>query len=423
MTQPVSPGGPAAATSTLPRVEVIVIGAGFGGLAAAVCLARRGVSVRVYDRVKKLGEVGAGMQVAPNCSRVLRDIGLLDETRALGVVPQKLTLMDAVAGQTLSELDLARVEERYGAPFLVIHRSDLHGVLLRAALKLDVDLRTQMKCVAYSSSASGGRVEFANGTTDEADVVIAADGLHSLARPFVVDDEPVDSGYVSYRGAMPASVAASAGVRPQEVTVYAGPGCHLVQYGVRPGELVNQMAVFRAPEGVRGRVGAEDLLKEAFAGALPVVQRSISLLWRERCWPMIDRDPVRHWISGRVALLGDAAHASLQYLAQGAGMAIEDAWVLAEHATAHRDADGHVDWDAALRAYDTVRPEHCRRVVQAGRELGELWHAEGRRRDRRNVVLPQIDLHSWAFTDWLWGPPALTPQQEAPPFQRVPLEG
>lgn len=405
------------------RADVIVIGGGIGGMSAAVNLTRKGFFVKLYERQKEFGEVGAGMQIASNCTRILDDMGLLDEAKALGVLPDRMTMVDGTDGKPLVDLDLHRVEERYGFPYMVIHRSDLHGIFLRAAQRLGVELHTSKKCVNYANTGTGARVRFADGTVDEADVVIAADGPHSIARKLLVQDEPVNSAYVAYRGAVPIEQAARNDIDPTAVKVYVGPGCHFVQYALRHGEMFNQIAVFESPKARAGADdwGTPDEMDRAFEETCEQVRKGLPLMWRDRRWRMFDRDPIMHWLTCRIALLGDAAHPPLQYLAQGAIMAIEDGWVLAEHAAAQRDAAGRVDWDAVLAAYDAVRPEHCKRVLLTGRAWGELWHLRDPERLQRNKVMRELDPHAWAFTDWIWGPTALTPQEEPAMFEPVPL--
>lgn len=211
------------------RANVLIIGGGIGGLAAATALTQKGLTVRLYERQQEFGEVGAGMQIASNCTRILDDLGLLDEAKRLGVLPDRMVMRDAVDSRPLLELDLHRVEERYGSPYMVIHRSDLHGIFLRAAQRQGVELHGGKKCVSYENVPGGARVTFADGSTDEADVVIAADGIHSVARRSIVDDQPVSSAYVAYRGAVPIELAAENDIDPSAVQVYVGPGCHAVR--------------------------------------------------------------------------------------------------------------------------------------------------------------------------------------------------
>lgn len=403
--------------------DVIVVGGGIGGLGAAYALSRRGLAVRVLERASAFGEVGAGIQLAPNCTRILDDYGLLDEARSLGVLPEAMIMRDAVDGTELTRLDLRDLERRYGFPYLVIHRSDLHAMLLRACERAGVDLRTSQQVTACANTEDGASVTLAGGRVEEARVVIAADGLHSVARRLIVDDEPVSSAYVAYRGTTPTASGRAAEVDLSEVVVYVGPRCHFVHYGLRGGELLNQVAVFESPKARAGEEdwGTPDELDAAFAGTCDFVRGGLPDMWRDRWWRMYDRDPIMTWVDGSIALLGDAAHPPLQYIAQGAIMAIEDGWVLGEQVARHLAGDGSVDWPAVLAAYQAVRPEHCRRVVTTSRAWGELWHLDGLARRRRNVLLRERDTYDYAFVDWLYGPTALDPSEEPPMFTPIPL--
>ncbi|BFO18727.1 hypothetical protein SHKM778_51150 [Streptomyces sp. KM77-8] len=198
------------------------------------------------------GEVGAGIQLAPNCTRILDDYGLLEEAKSLGVVPDSMVMRDAVDGDELTRIDLRDLEKRYGYPYLVIHRSDLHGLLLRACERAGVELINDAHATSYENTEGGARVTVASGETYEAGMVIAADGLHSPARKLFVDDQPVSSAYVAYRGTVPADEPRVKSVDLSEVVVYVGPGCHFVHYGLRGGAMLNQVAVFESPKALAG---------------------------------------------------------------------------------------------------------------------------------------------------------------------------
>jgi 2-polyprenyl-6-methoxyphenol hydroxylase-like FAD-dependent oxidoreductase len=403
--------------------DVIVVGGGIGGLSAAFALAREGFSIRVLERAREFGEVGAGIQIAPNCTRILAGYGLLGEAKRLGVLPRNMVMKDALDGSELTRLDLADLGGRYGSPYMVIHRSDLHGLFLRACRDAGVELLTSRHVTGYENTRNGARVRLSDGGSHEAPLVIAADGLHSVARQQLVGDAPVNSAYVAYRGAVPIEKVRENNVAETDVVVYIGPRCHFVQYPLRGGEMFNQVAVF---ESARARAGEEDWgtpdeLDAAFAHACGDIQKGLPLMWRDRWWRMFDRDPIDTWVYGRIALLGDAAHPPLQYIAQGAIMAIEDGWVLARHA-ARRGASAGADWDAALAAYQAVRARHCRRVVLASRAWGDLWHLDGGKRLRRNAILRARDIRDYSFTDWLYSTTALTPDEEPPPFRPIPLD-
>ncbi|HET8601803.1 MAG TPA: FAD-dependent oxidoreductase [Segeticoccus sp.] len=398
------------------NVDVLVVGGGIGGLANALALTQKGLKVRVLERAAQLGEVGAGMQLAPNCTRILDQWGLLDEAVSLGVLPERLVMKDAMEGGELTTLDLADLKERYGYPYLVIHRSDLHGALLRACRDAGVDLVTDTTVTDYEQ-VEDGAVAVHDGGREFAPAIIAADGLGSTARALFSDDEPVSSSYVAYRGAIPVEQVDQLNVSLKDVVVYVGPKRHFVQYPLRQGEMFNQVAVFESPKARAGEEdwGTPDELDAAFEGSCDSVQAGLPLMWRDRWWRMYDRNPIMNWVQGRLALTGDAAHAPLQYLAQGAVMAMEDAWVLAEHVGQRMGAEGP-DWDGALAAYNAVRTEHCRRVVLTARDWGNLWHHTGVKRLWRNAVMRARDPKDYAFVDWLYGPTALTPELLAPMF-------
>lgn len=406
--------------------DVLVIGGGIGGLSAAFALRRKGLNVRLLERSAAFGEVGAGLQIAPNCTRILNGYGLLDEAKELGVVPDAMVMKDAVDGSELTRLDLRDLERTYGFPYMVIHRSDLHGIFLRACQRAGVDLVNNQKAVDYESIPKGAAVTFEDGHVEEARVVIAADGLHSMARQLLVDDEPVNSSYVAYRGAVPIEQARANDISLTDVVLYVGPRCHFVQYPLRSGTMFNQVAVFQSPKALAGEEawGTPDELDAAFEGTCEQIQQGLPLMWRDKCWRMFDRDPIMNWIHGRIALLGDAAHPPLQYMAQGAIMAIEDGWVLSEHVG--RQLQGgtlaDVDWDAALAAYNAVRPEHCRRVLTTGRAWGELWHHDGVKRLKRNAILRARHTYDYTYAEWIYGPTALTPDEEPGMYPIVPLD-
>jgi len=368
-----------------------------------------------FDRsADRLAAAMDGLTADQCCTRILNDFGLLDEVLALGVRPESMVMKDAVDGRELTRLDLGDLEARYGFPYVVIHRSDLHAVLLHGACRLGVELVTNAAAVAYSTGDDFAEVAFADRSVHRADVVIAADGLHSVARGLLVDDAPVSSAYVAYRGAVPIEAVRDDGVSETDVVVRVGPGCHFVQYPLRGGAMFNQVAVFESPKALAGEDdwGAPDELDAAFERTSEAVQDGLRHMWTDRWWRMYDRDPISTWVHGRIALLGDAAHPPLQYMAQGAVMAIEDGWVLGQHVARLTDRIGRVDWDGALTAYEAVRPEHCRRVVTTARDWGKLWHLDGEERVQRNAVLTPRQVDDYAWIDWIYGLTALFPQDE-----------
>lgn len=381
-------------------VDAVIVGGGIGGLAAALALARTGRTTRVLEQAAEFGEVGAGLQLAPNATRILRGWGLLDEVVDHGVSPRRLVLRDALDDRELTHLDLAHLAERYGAPYVVVHRSDLHAVLLRACRAAGVDLVTGT-AVTDVEHGPGHAVALSAHRRDTGRIVLAADGTASRLRHLLSDDEPVSSAYVAYRGTLPlAEHPDTTDLALDDVVVHVGPGCHLVQYPLRRGEVLNQVAVFRSPGALAGREdwGTPDELDDAFAATCPTVRAALPNLWRDRRWRMYDREPIGTWVRGRLALTGDAAHPMLQYLAQGACQAIEDAACLAEQ------ADAHADPDAALAAYAAGRTVRTAHVQRTARQWGELWHCDGLFRATRNALLTDRNPADYRFVDWLYGP-------------------
>jgi 2-polyprenyl-6-methoxyphenol hydroxylase-like FAD-dependent oxidoreductase len=238
-----------------------------------------------------------------------------------------------------------------------------------------------------------------------ADVALAADGLRSTLRARFSDDEPICSGYVAYRGAFPLS---EIDVELDEnaltdVVVYLGTRCHLVQYPLRRGEMLNTVAVFESPAYHRSEEdwGGPEELEEVFADCCPEVRRGLSSLWRSRRWPMYDRLPIPNWVDGRLGLTGDAAHPMLQYLAQGACQAIEDAHCLAGEAAARSDHE-EVDWVVALKEYEKVRTQRTARVQSSARVWGDLWHVDGLARLIRNELFRDRQPNDFKHLDWLY---------------------
>ncbi|WP_314175526.1 FAD-dependent monooxygenase [Streptomyces winkii] len=398
------PAAPADADVT--GADVVIAGGGIAGLGNACALAAAGHTVRVLERAPDFTEIGAGLQLAPNATRVLRDWGLLDEVVELGVLPRRLVFRDMLDGAELSRLDLdARFEERYGAPYVLIHRSDLLRILVSACERAGVALVPDHDVERVETDGESAVVH-AGGRRHRARVALAADGLRSRLRARLSDDEPVPSGFVAYRGAFPvAEVADGLGADAlRDVVVHVGPGCHLVQYPLRSGEIFNTVAVFASPGFRRGESdwGGPDELDAAFAGACEKARRGLKSLWRDRRWPMYDREPIPRWVDGRLALTGDAAHPMLQYLAQGACQALEDAACLAAETVRHSSPGGGCDWPRALRAYEAARTVRTAQVQSAARVWGETWHVDGFARTLRNTLFRDRDPADFRHIDWLY---------------------
>ncbi|MEU9362023.1 FAD-dependent monooxygenase [Streptomyces sp. NPDC048301] len=389
-------------------LHIAVVGGGIGGLAAALATARSGHRVTLVERAGRFGEIGAGLQLAPNASLALDELGVLPAVRHTAVAPPRLVMMDALTGDQVTALDLrgAAYTERFKHPYLVTHRTDLHSALLAACEEHPgVTLRTGHTVTRAEQDGSGVRLHFAGGQRPlSADAAVAADGLHSSLRQALVGDgDPVCSRYVAFRGAIPASrmtgrmsrIAAS-----DAVMVWAGPRMHLVQYPLRRGELYNQVAVFESDHYTPDSDdwGTEAELEERFAGTCQAVRDALPLVSRDRRWPLYDRTPIDSWVHGRIALLGDAAHPMLQYLAQGACQALEDAVALGQALA------GASDPADAFAAYAGRRRERATRIQTNAHRFGEICHLEGIGATFRNMALSSRGPEDFDDIAWVWTP-------------------
>lgn len=395
-------------STTTPAQDVLVIGGGMAGLAGALALRENGASVTLVENAPAFGEVGAGLQMAPNASRVLKRWGLLDKALEIGVQPKHLVFRDAVTGEELTRQTLgAEFEERYGAPYVVIHRSDLHRILLEACQESGVTLLNGVFVEKVETEGDKARAFAANGDVYEADAVLAADGLKSTLRKAVAEDAPVPSSYVAYRGTVPITDATPK-ADLEDVIVYLGPNCHLVQYPLRKGELLNTVAVFKSPSFERGeeQYGGVDELEEAYKDCIPAVRQALKNLATGIRWPMYDKNPIENWVSGRMTLIGDAAHPMLQYLAQGACQALEDAAVLQEVTQGTVFTESGIDasaWEGAFKDFNEARAGRTARIQRTARVWGESWHVSGLARTLRNLLFKSRGDGNHQYNDWLYG--------------------
>ena len=379
--------------------DFVIVGGGIGGLAAALGLARAGRRVHVIERSAEFGEIGAGLQLAPNASEALQRLGVLTEIGRHAVFPQRMAWGDAVSGEIITALDLgAPFVARFGYPYLVMHRSDLLSVLLEACRgEHRITLETGREAARIEESAAGARVTCGDGAVYECRALIGADGLWSPTRQFVADDGPPRAfPYVAYRGAIPIEdVSVHAGL--DNVIMWCGPDMHFVQYPIRRGELFNQVAVFKSPSWPAAGWGNAAELDAHYAQCCDYVRKSLTKIERDRHWEMVDRKPISRWVRNRIALLGDAAHPMLQYIAQGACQAIEDAICLADRV---RDIS---DVGKALLAYQEARYLRTARVQISAGFMGEIFHIDGVGRLLRNQFFGRHAAQDYRELEWLYG--------------------
>lgn len=386
--------------------RVVIAGGGIAGMAAAAGFARAGWRVTVCEEAPVLGEVGAGLQMTPNAARVLRWLGVCDSVAAAAFRPAAASLRDGHSGRRIFRVELgARAEARWGAPYLHVHRADLLAVLIKAAVASGAELRTGARAVGYTIRPEGPALQLADDSFIEGDLVIGADGIRSALRAQVNGAEaPEFSSQIAWRGLIPAHELPEGLVAP-EVTVWGGEGKHLVTYYVRRGALVNFVAVEeRAAWTAEGwsAQGDPDQLRSAFAGWHPNVIRLLDRVQTTFLWGLFGRPAQVRWADGPVALIGDAAHPMLPFMAQGAAMALEDVAVLVAEADANEPMA-----DAAL-AYEERRWGRVARVQERSRENGDIFHCHpgASLAKRWSVISAAVDLMpalAPRSLDWIYG--------------------
>ncbi|WP_396434469.1 FAD-dependent monooxygenase [Limnohabitans sp.] len=360
--------------------QVVIAGGGIGGLAAAVACAQRGLPVQLLERAAQLSEAGAGIQMGPNVTRILQAWGLGAALAQLAAFPLQLQARDAQTGQVLGRLTLgARAQARYGAPYATIHRADLQGLLHRAAQSAGVDLLLGQTVQNWQGTEAALQVNTAQGLSLQASALIGADGVWSAVRQQLLGDAPARfTGHLAYR-ALVAQADLPAHLRSDQITVWLGPRLHVVHYPVRSGQWLNLVAIVHGDQPVQAEAWDSDGQTQALMQAMGAVgtdlhERLASVpAWRQ--WALHDRAPLsasHQMAQGRVALLGDAAHPMRPYLAQGAGMAIEDAQVLAQRLSA-----GGASVPEQLQAYAEQRWARNARVQARAIRNGRIFHATG----------------------------------------------
>ncbi len=384
-------------------MSLLIAGGGIGGLGAALALARAGQGVDVFERAPTFAEIGAGIQLGPNVFRMFDRLGVKQAMLDICARPQALVMRCAVHGHEVTRVPLGEAfAAHFGNPYAVIHRGDMHGVLLAACAAMpNITLHTGRAAVGFEQDARGVTLRFEDGGTARGEALLGCDGLWSRIRQQVIGDgRPVVSGHIAYRAVLPMDQV-PAGVPRDEVLLWGGPKMHLVHYPLRRGELMNLVAVFHSDAYSEGWDSAGDtaLLWQHFAGARPEVRMLLEKIETWKYWVLCDREPTRGWVQGRVALLGDAAHPMLQYLAQGANMALEDAVCLA-------DQLGRFDIPQALAAYESLRVLRTGRVQLTARFYGDIYHAGGVKAELRDMMLAGRSAESaWAGMAWLYDPP------------------
>ena len=388
-----------AITSSLP---VLVAGGGIGGLAAALALTRRGLKVKVLEQAAELGEIGAGIQLGPNAFAAFDALGVGPQARGRAVYTDDMVMHDA-----LDEFQVGRIptgdafRARFGNPYAVIHRADVHKSLLEGAQASDrIEVQTSCCVQRVEQDDDGVTVVDTQGQRHRGVALVGADGVKSAVRRQHVGDEARVSGHVVYRAVVdkkdfPVDLQWNA------ASIWVGPNCHLVHYPLRGGEQYNVVVTFhsRDKEEWSVREGSPEEVQSYFGGICARARQLIDLPKDWKRWATADREPIGQWTYGRATLLGDAAHATLQYLAQGACMALEDAVTLGEALRVHDN-----DFAKAFALYQRSRIARTARIVLSAREMGRIFHALGVERLVRNALWKgRTPERFYDAMEWLYG--------------------
>jgi len=392
------------------KPPILIVGGGLGGLTAALALARHGQPARLLEGAPAFGAIGFGIQFGPNVFYVFDRIGVSDAVLEKADSPAAVLMMDAFTGKEVTRVPTGpSFRARFKYPYIIIHRIDLHNILLDACRREPlITLESDAMVAGFVDHGDRVAVTTEDRRVFEGAALIGADGIRSRTRvQLLADGDPTPNGYMGFRTIVPMSDV-TADVRRDIVALWGGPGFHIVHYPLRHGTLFNIAAVFRrSPSSERGDVTTYRAeLERAYRNAHPTMKALLSMLDLGRRQAVGDRDPIRHWHKGRVVLLGDAAHPTLQSLAQGACMAIEDGLCLADCIAA---ADG--DLMSAFRRYESARVVRTARVTFESRYIWDIYHSEGIRRD---VYLQMLGERSEADTfqclAWLYDGCTLPPQ-------------
>ncbi len=346
-------------------LHIAIIGAGMGGLASAAALRKTGIDVTVYEQARQFTRLGAGIQIGCNAMHVLRGLGLEQHLREQTFYPRSWNNRDWRTGEVLFDMLFGRpAEEKYGAPYLLAHRGDLHAAL--ASIVPTEVIRRDHELLGLDRTTDGVRLRFANGAIVETDAVIGADGVNSVVRTRLFGEaEPRFTGRIAYRTVYPAERLA--GFDMGDCTKWWGEDRHVVMYPVKPDRREVYFVTSQPEPGFKfeswSTKGDVEVLRAAFEGFHPDVRRVLAACPDVHKRPLVDRDPLEHWVEDNVALLGDACHPMTPYMAQGAAMAIEDAAILSR-CLQGVERDGVA---AAFRRYETTRQPRTARMQLTSR--------------------------------------------------------
>jgi 3-hydroxybenzoate 6-monooxygenase len=388
-------------TSNLP---VLVSGGGIGGLAAALALVRQGFQVQVFEQAPEIGEIGAGIQLGPNAFHAFDALGVGEKARGRAVYTDYMVMHDAIDEYQIGKIETGEAfRKRFGNPYAVIHRVDVHKSLLEGAVetgKVEFFTNTRIEKIEQDEAAGTVTATDQNGKRWVGQALIGADGGKSVVRQQYVNDPPRVTGHVVYRAVIDKNEFPE-DLRWNAASLWAGPKCHLVHYPLRGGEQYNVVVTFHSRQQEQWGVtdGSKEEVESYFQGISPKARQLIELPKSWKRWATADKDPIETWTFGRACILGDAAHPTTQYMAQGACMAMEDAVTLGEALRVTNK-----DWTAALALYQKNRVPRTARIVLSSREMGRIYHATGVERLIRNSLWKgRTQERFYDAMEWLYG--------------------
>ncbi|MBI5792093.1 MAG: 3-hydroxybenzoate 6-monooxygenase [Rhodocyclales bacterium] len=384
------------------QLPVIVAGGGIGGLAAALALVRQGFSVKVLEQSPQIGEIGAGIQLGPNAFHAFDALGVGEKARGRAVYTDYMIMHDAIDEYVVGRIPTGEAfRQRFGNPYAVIHRVDVHTSLLEGAQETGrVEFLTSTRVERIEQDADSVAVIDQHGKSHRGLALIGADGVKSVVRAQYVNDPPRVTGHVVYRAVVdkqdfPLDLQWNA------ASIWVGPNCHLVHYPLRGGEQYNVVVTFHSRKQEEWGVteGSKEEVQSYFQGICPRARQLIDLPKSWKRWATADREPIGQWSFGRATLLGDAAHPTTQYMAQGACMALEDAVTLGEALRVNGN-----DFGKAFELYQRSRVARTARIVLSSREMGRIYHAKDVERLVRNDLWKgRTPERFYDAMEWLYG--------------------
>lgn len=383
-------------------MPVLIAGGGIGGLAAALALTRRGFDVKVLEQAPEIGEIGAGIQLGPNAFHAFDALGVGDKARGRAVYTDFMVMHDAVDEYQVGKIPTGEAFiKRFGNPYAVIHRVDVHTSLLEGAQETGkVEFLTSTRVERIEQDAHSVTVFDQHGNAHKGLALIGADGVKSVVRAYYVNDPARVTGHVVYRAVVDKKDFPE-DLQWNAASIWVGPNCHLVHYPLRGGEQYNVVVTFHSRQQEEWGVtdGSKEEVQSYFQGICPKARQLIDLPKSWKRWATADREPIGQWSFGRATLLGDAAHPTTQYMAQGACMALEDAVTLGEALRLKGN-----DFEKAFDLYQRARVSRTARIVLSGREMGRLYHAKGVERLVRNDLWRgRSPERFYDAMEWLYG--------------------